>query len=1221
MDKMLYHMYLMIKQHKISVVAGALLCIVALSFLASRIAFEEDITKLLPANEKTRKLQKVLQAVNFTDKIIVHIRRQQEGDIADLTQYATQFLDSLSTEAGAYVKNIQGSISDESIDTTLDFVYDNLPQFLSDNDYQKIALKLEKDSVAASTLSNYKTLLSPSGIIASKTILKDPLGLSFLGLKKLQGLGLDDNFMLKDGFVMSKDEQHVLLFITPTYPASDAANNQEFAEILYNIQLGLNEQYSAKADSQYFGGLLIAVANAQQIKHDIQMTIGIALTVLMVIFIVFYKKVIVPLILFTPTILGALLSVAVLYLIRTEISAISLGIGSVLLGVTLDYSLHILTHLRNHEGVQALYQDIAKPILMSAFTTALAFLCLLFLDSQALQDLGIFAAVSVLGASVVALLFIPQVYRAKKISETKKKTFLDRLSHYNFHSNKWLVLSVVMVFVISLFTYSKVTFNNDLATLNFEPAESIEAKKNLDALTNLESKSVYAVAYGKTLEEALQFNDEVYQTLEGLSQQNQILSFSNIGALVHSNTKQMQRIAKWNQFWSSERQREITNNLITTGSVLGFKPSAFKKFYSTLSKDFTPIALTDYEVIPAITIDDFITIKEDITTVTSLVKLEDIQAAKVQAAFEGNENMLLIDRKQMNESLLGSLKTDFNKLISYSMGVVLLLLLLYYKSLSLTIITLLPVFLTWVITVGLMGLFGLEFNIFNIIISTFIFGLGIDYAIFMTNGLLKELKTGQKVLGTHKTSIVLSVLTTLLGIGVLVFAKHPALYTISAVSIIGIFSAMLLAFVVQPLLFTLFIGSYKKRPITLRYLIHSVGSFTYFGGGGFLLSMVSPVFFKLAPVTFRKTISQLMKSVLYTNPFFTKNVLNPNQETFKKPAFLIANHTSFLDILAMGMLHPKLIFLVNDWVYNSPVFGGAVRKAGFYPVSKGLDEALIHLQPKIDQGFSLIAFPEGTRSTSNKLGRFHKGSFFLAEKLGLDIVPVLIHGFNEILPKGSFSIRDGVSSLKILDRISPDDTSFGIHYSERTKKISTFFRQEFAHFRKEMEAPNYFHKTLLLDYRYKGNALYKAVKQDLKSNAIAYHTIINTVPKDASVLHVSKGKGQLDFLLVLDSARRNITSCIDDETMCAGLNHSFISNTERKVQFLPSINDEVHNSYNTIILNGIKFSEGILEQIDIQVLNFVVLYDTPQNAEDIYNHFVGFETIYLAKPLQILKKS
>src|SRR5690606_15742593 len=266
-------------------------------------------------------------------------------------------------------------------------------------------------------------------------ILRDPLGISFIALKKLRELGVGDQFILKNGFILSKDQQHILLFITPTHPSSETAENTRFAADLYEVQNNLNHLFQDKIRSEYFGATLIAVANAQQIKNDIQLTTTIALIVLMGILILFYKRITLPIILFTPTLFGGLLSVAVLYWTRGKISGVSLGIGSVLLGVTLDYSLHILTQIRSNPSIKVLFADITKPILMSSATTALAFSCLLFLDSRALQDLGLFAAVSVMGSSIFALLLIPHLYRNKGTGEIKA-TFLDKVARYNFHRNK-----------------------------------------------------------------------------------------------------------------------------------------------------------------------------------------------------------------------------------------------------------------------------------------------------------------------------------------------------------------------------------------------------------------------------------------------------------------------------------------------------------------------------------------------------------------------------------------------------------------------------------------------------------------------------------------------------------------------------------------------------------------------------------------------------------------
>ena len=92
-----------------------------------------------------------------------------------------------------------------------------------------------------------------------------------------------------------------------------------------------------------------------------------------------------------------------------------------------------------------------------------------------------------------------------------------------------------------------------------------------------------------------------------------------------------------------------------------------------------------------------------------------------------------------------------------------------------------------------------------------------------------------------------------------------------------------------------------------------------------------------------------------------------------------------------------------------------------------------------------MAFPEGTRSISNKIRRFHKGAFYLAEQFKLDILPVLIHGNSEVNPKGSFIIKDGSITLEILPRIEYGDKSLGKNYTRQGKEVGAYFRKEFLY--------------------------------------------------------------------------------------------------------------------------------------------------------------------------------
>jgi predicted RND superfamily exporter protein len=104
--------------------------------------------------------------------------------------------------------------------------------------------------------------------------------------------------------------------------------------------------------------------------------------------------------------------------------------------------------------------------------------------------------------------------------------------------------------------------------------------------------------------------------------------------------------------------------------------------------------------------------------------------------------------------------------------------------------------ISWVWILGIMQLIGLQFNIVNIILATFIFGQGDDYTIFVIEGLIYEHKTGKRMLPQYRRSIILSAIIMLLGIGVLIIARHPAMHSLGAVTLIGMIVVVILANIV-----------------------------------------------------------------------------------------------------------------------------------------------------------------------------------------------------------------------------------------------------------------------------------------------------------------------------------------------------------------------------------------------------------------------------------------
>ena len=92
------------------------------------------------------------------------------------------------------------------------------------------------------------------------------------------------------------------------------------------------------------------------------------------------------------------------------------------------------------------------------------------------------------------------------------------------------------------------------------------------------------------------------------------------------------------------------------------------------------------------------------------------------------------------------------------------------------------------------------------------------------------------------------------------------------------------------------------------------------------------------------------------------------------------------------------------------------------------------LKQKVEEGYSVMIFPEGTRSEDCRIQRFHKGAFYMAEQLGLDILPVFIDGFGKVLPKTSFHLHPGHMSVEVMPRESE-----ALGYRAMTRKMHQLY--------------------------------------------------------------------------------------------------------------------------------------------------------------------------------------
>ena len=1139
--------YLYFQRNRKLLLIGVLAALVTTAYFGTKIKLEEDINKFIPKDNKIDEINFVLQNLKIKDKLVLTIYNSDSTDneTTDLMLCADALADSLKTvQPDGYIKELTYKVSDDLMTTVYDTFYDHLPIFLDENDYTKIEGFLNPDSLKNSIKNNYKTLLSPSGVVLGKFIQKDPINLTSVALKKIQNLQFDENYEVNEGYIMTKDKKNLMVFISSAIPPSENEKTALFLKSLDGIIQTLQTKFENKVTIEYYGAAAVSVGNATQIKQDSILTSIVALILIVALLGFFFKRILVVFYVLLPVAFGALFSLTLLYFLKHEISAIALGAGSIVLGIAINYSLHFFTHFKHEQSVEKVIKELSFPMLIGCTTTVGAFLSLQFAKSQALHDFGLFAGFSLIGSVLFSIVVLPHLLKIQKktpekLNPTSANSYLDRIISYPLDKNKFIVISAFFLTLIFTYTARNVSFESDMLKINYQSEELEKAQQHLDKINKFSLTSVYVVSKGGNLNEALKSNEIATAKLEKLKNENRISKFSSVSTLLISDSLQQIRINRWNAFWTKAKKDSLQNRLIQYSKVYKFKEDAFLQFYKQLETDFKPVPLADLDTIKNLIVNDWVTENKNVTTVVSLVKVEPEYKSKVYEAFDNNKSIVVFDKQYMATQFVEIISSDFNLILIITALLVFGFMLLTHGRFELAFINFLPMFISWLWILGIMGILGLKFNIINIIISTFIFGLGDDYSIFIMDGLSREYKLGQKNLNSYKTSILLSVFTTTIGIGVLIFAEHPALKSIAAITIIGMTTVLLISFIVQPLCYNFLILNRKKRkllPYTGFNLILTFLGFLFFILGslfltifGFILFTIVPAPLKKKKIVFHYLIMYICKCIIYMFGNVRKKIINPQHEKLEKPAIIICNHQSHIDLALTLMLHPKIIVFTNDWVWNSIFYGRIVKMADFYPASHGYETAIEKVRALMQDGYSVLIFPEGTRSGSGEILRFHKGAFFLAEQLNVDIQPWLIHGAGDCVTKGDFHFKEGSLTLKYLPRIKSDDESFGSGYKERSKKICTLMRVEYELLRKEQETVDYFRPRLIKNYIFKGPVLewYCKIKVGMENN---YKLFESYLPKQGKITDVGCGYGFLPLMLSFMSNKREITGIdYDDE--------------------------------------------------------------------------------------------
>ena len=813
MTELCIHIYRYFRRHRsvywLSLAGLFLFC----GYFAAQIHLEEDLNKLMPSSRNEDGTTKLAFAnLRIKDKTFLLFKGTDGASTERIAEVCDAFIDSLQVrdEGHGAVGDVFYRLSDDLLPDAIDYFSGHLPAYIDTSLYARIDTLLTPKHFTRQMERNRADLTGDFGSMYPELIQADPIGLRNLLADRIKPLteGGTGGYRTIDGHFFVPDSTVCVAFLTPRYSATDTGQGSA----LFRLLNELTDEFSATAPDVricYHGTPASGFYNASQIKHDLTGTIGGSLLlVLLFLCVCFRNRDTLPLLLL-PVAFGTLFGLAMMYFLKGEFSLLALGIGAVVLGVAMSYVLHVLTHYKYVGNPEQVLRDQVKPVCLGCLTTIGSFMGLIFIDTALLQDFGLFAAFAITGTTAFSLTYLPGLLRPEK-NRLNRRAFaaIDRLNACPFHRKKGLLAGIAVVTLVCIGCYVAhgTQFDADMHNLGYKAEHTTYSENLLRRKTYTADKQKYFAASGQTMEEAIENFALLSHKLDSLQRTGLVKSYTHTDKLFIPLRVQQERIEAWKNYWTDERLGQVRRLIAATAPEAGLRPEAFDPFFEYATADYEPDALYEAGIIPP---GYQSTLMEQsyngeylcftsVRCANDTVRSPTSDYYRICDAIASEPDLMVLDTYYYTTDTLTAMNEDFNVLQWVSMLFVFGVLLLSFRfNLKHALLAFMPILLSWLIVLGAMALFGMRFNLINIIISTFIFGIGVDYSIFVMNGLTGGEKES-RLLAYHKTAIFFSAVTLVVTVGSMLFAVHPAIRSVGFSTLVGLVSAVVLSYVVQP---------------------------------------------------------------------------------------------------------------------------------------------------------------------------------------------------------------------------------------------------------------------------------------------------------------------------------------------------------------------------------------------------------------------------------------
>ncbi|HSR10247.1 MAG TPA: MMPL family transporter, partial [Thermodesulfobacteriota bacterium] len=782
------------------------------AFLVARLPFESDVLNLLPGRAPvTGDFVRFLREFGSADSLYIVVERKSGGDVSPLVPFAEILADRL--KATGEFNEIVGADA-ASREKTASRLLSKALLYLSEEDLEAFKARVSDRGIEEQIRSLKKNL---SSMFSSPLAARDPLDLLPLFTKNLPSgfSGFEDG-----GFFVSPDGRMLVIVAKPKGSPPDLDYDESLIRKVRSAEASAREAFGKTGIREVprddisiglTGGFVHALEDSRMIKRELLVNFLNSLAGVILLVFISFRSGLSLVYAFFPLLISPLLTLGLFCPFIGRLSEATGAFSAIILGLSIDfvillYARHLEETARGKDvagSLGASLSSVGPGVLTGAVTTTAAYYALLLSDFRGVRELGFLTGTGILISMVCAFFLFPALgaWREGKKGPMRRRGIsafgLENLAPLALKHPLAVITSCAAATAILLFGLFEVKINNDPARLRPEgnPSQALEAR--VQERLGEGGDTIMAMARVKSPEDALEIQGLWKGKFDGgRSAGLPVARFEALAQFIPPPSQQKKNLQWIEAQGEALNPSRVEQKLAECLRKEGLRIEPFDAGFKVLREMLANRELLSFEETrdtPLKNIEDgflkktrdgyltvaYLHVRPDFWTNTGV---KDFMTGV--AAVPGTR---LTSPRLVQNELEALMARESWKILLVALAAVFVLVFIDFRSLPLTAISLLPVVLACVWTLGIMGLFHLNLNFMNLVVFTMVLGIGVDYGVHIMHRAIRSSPADlESDLKQVTKGVWLAGLTTVWGFGSLYFSSYPGLQSMGIVALLGV---------------------------------------------------------------------------------------------------------------------------------------------------------------------------------------------------------------------------------------------------------------------------------------------------------------------------------------------------------------------------------------------------------------------------------------------------